>query len=171
LDWKDYEYYFEILKSGDRQKLEELSQLDENFPDGKDGFINRCWIRNAVDCGHIETIKWMLGKKVDLNREDEEGFPALFRALCRVDKRYEILEILLSSGANPNIQGSIGWTPAHKAAFDNDVEALKILVKHGAEVLARIDNYTTPLEEARRSGRTREYNDAISYLETLKTEN
>ena len=45
------------------------------------------------------------------------------------------------------------------------MEALKILVRHGADLSVKtdIDDYATPLEEARHLGRT----NAVRYLEML----
>ena len=50
-----------------------------------------------------------------------------------------------------NLKGVNDWTPAHMAAARDDVEALRVLVAHGADVSIRttIDGYATPLEEAR----------------------
>jgi ankyrin repeat protein len=49
------------------------------------------------------------------------------------------------------------------AAAKDDVEALHILVSHGADLTIRttIDDYATPLEEARSLGKEK----AVSYLE------
>ena len=43
------------------------------------------------------------------------------------------------------------------AAAREDIEALKILIKHGADLTVRtnIDDYATPLEEAQILGRTK----------------
>jgi hypothetical protein len=43
------------------------------------------------------------------------------------------------------------------AAAREDIEALKILIKHGADLNVRthIDDYATPLEEAQILGKTR----------------
>jgi hypothetical protein len=51
------------------------------------------------------------------------------------------------------------------AAARDDVEALRILVRHGADLSIRteIDDCTTPLEEARHLGKM----NAAKYLETL----
>ena len=51
------------------------------------------------------------------------------------------------------------------AAARDDVEALRILVRHGADLSIRtdIDNYATPLEEARHLGKLK----AVEFLERV----
>lgn len=51
------------------------------------------------------------------------------------------------------------------AAARDDVDALRLLVAHGAGLSIRteIDDYATPLEEARSLGKL----DALSYLESV----
>jgi ankyrin repeat protein len=51
------------------------------------------------------------------------------------------------------------------AAAKNDVAAVKLLLQYGADPTAktRIDDYATPLEEARTLGA----NDAVKYLESI----
>ncbi len=68
--------------------------------------------------------------------------------------RYELLELLLRAGAPVNLKGINEWTPAHLAAARDDVEALRLLVAHGADLSIRtdIDDFATPLEEARTLG-------------------
>jgi uncharacterized protein len=47
------------------------------------------------------------------------------------------------------------WTPLHFAVSRDDVAAIELLVAHGADVSAptRIDDLTTPLEEAEQLNR------------------
>jgi ankyrin repeat protein len=66
----------------------------------------------------------------------------------------EIIELLCRAGADVNAYGINGWTPLHMAAAWNNVEAIKILLRHGADLQARteVDDYYTPLEEAMSMG-------------------
>ena len=61
-----------------------------------------------------------------------------------------------------NLKGVNDWTPAHMAAARDDVDALRVLVAHGADLSIRteIDDYATPLEEARNLGKL----NALRYL-------
>jgi ankyrin repeat protein len=76
-----------------------------------------------------------------------------------------VLERLLRAGAPVNLKGLNDWTPAHMAAARDDVEVLRLLVAHGADLTIRttIDDYATPLEEVRTLGQHR----AAAFLESL----
>ena len=80
------------------------------------------------------------------------------------------MELLLRFGADVNLKGINDWTPAHMAAARNDVKALKILVKYGADlnIQTNIDDYATPLEEARiLNNLSFNCSDAIKFLEDI----
>ena len=166
MDERKYDQIFEMLERGSIEELEKIAQTTESFPCGKDDFIERFWITNAIDCGSLEAIRWMLSKKVPLDFRDDEGYTPILSAIDRekTDK-YEVLELLINNGAPINKQGINDWTPLHMAAARNDIKALDILVKHGANltIKTRIDNYATPLEEARSLGRK----EAVRFLENL----
>ncbi len=150
---KDFEYVWDLLRSGDTQGLEEVATLLAGFPNGEDPFLGRRWIMTAVDSGCVSSVEWMIGKGVPLDFRDDEGRTPLHAALDlpASPSRTAILEFLLSRGASPDLKGPNDWTPAHHAAALDDVEALRVLVKWGADFSLRteIDDYATPLEEAR----------------------
>ncbi|MEQ1517201.1 MAG: ankyrin repeat domain-containing protein [Usitatibacteraceae bacterium] len=161
----EFSHLFELLKSGSIEQLDEVARHTPGFPEGVDSFIGRRWIVNAIDSGSTATIKWMLRKGVDLNFRDQEGYTPLHTAIERLGaNRHEVLELLLRAGAPVNIKGINDWTPAHIAAARDDVESLKLLVLFGADLTIRtdIDDYATPLEEARNLGKT----NACRYLES-----
>jgi len=166
VEYRDYEYAIEVLKSDDVADFEQLGKLIDDFPCGKDAFLGRHWVTNAIDCGSISAVKWILGRKVDLSFRDEEGYTPLLSAIERdAPDKYELLTTLLLAGAPVNTTGINGFTPAHLAAVRNDTEALQILAKHGADFTMRttIDDYSTPLEEAERVGS----NEAVAFLRTV----
>ena len=98
---------------------------------------------------------------------DQEGYTALHAALERDADRGDLLELLLTAGAPVNAKGINDWTPAHMAAARDDVEALRVLVAHGADLTIRtgIDDRATPLEEGRILGSR----NAVRFLEDLES--
>ena len=163
---RKYDHIFERIQHGSIEDLERIALTTESFPSGKDDFIGRYWITNAIDCGSLESIRWMLSKKVPLDFRDDEGNTPLLSAIDREKPdKYVVLEILIKSGAPINEQGVNDWTPLHMAATRNDIKALKILVEHGADLTIKtdIDDCATPLEEARNSGCMK----AVRFLEKL----
>ena len=164
--YSNYDQIMEIIANGSLEQFEKLSQTVKGFPNEKDDFISRHWITNAIDCGSKSSVEWMLSKDVNLVFRDEEGYTPLLSAIDRErPDKYEVLELLLKHGAPINKKGINDWTPLHMAAARNDVVALKLLVKYGADLGIRteIDDYATPLEEARNLGRK----EAVKYLESV----
>lgn len=166
-NYKDYTHILEVLKTEDVKSFEELSSNVEGFPKGCDEFLKRHWITNAIDCGSLKSIEWMISKNVSLDFVDDEGCTVLLSALDRENRedKYLVLELLLKAGAPVSLHGFNDFTAMHRAATNNDVEALKLLVKYGAnpEIKTRIDLCATPLEEAEFF----KNQDAIEYLKSL----
>jgi ankyrin repeat protein len=163
---RQYQRVMAVLESGSPADLEVLASEIEGFPEGEDSYVGRRWITNALGTGSRQAVEWMLQRHVDLHFRDPEGYTPVHTALDRErDDRYELLEALLSAGAPVNVKGVNDWTPAHMAAARDDVEALRVLVRHGADLTIRtdIDDFATPLEEAPNLGKGR----AITYLESV----
>ena len=142
----------DLLTAGSAEALEREAAANPRFPYGVDEQLGRYWIVNAIDCGSVQSIAWMISKGVDLSFVDDEGYTAL---LCAIDRarpdRHEVLDLLLRSGAPTGLHGINDWTAAHMAASRDDAEALRILKRHGADLRATRDDFsiTTPLEDAR----------------------
>ncbi len=163
---REYRHAIAALESGDAAQLEALTRAIDGFPHGVDAVTGRRWIMNALGGGSALSVRWMLDRGVNLAFRDAEGFTPLHVALQRPGAdRHELLERLLAAGAPVNLKGINDWTPAHMAAAQDDVEALRILIRHGADLSIRtnIDDHATPLEEARNLGKRR----AADYLASV----
>jgi uncharacterized protein len=105
----------------------------------------------AIYWSPLAFIETVLDQGANPNYPDRGGFPSLILALStdRPD-RLELLRLLLSRGADTAQRGLNDWTPLHYAVSRDDVAAIELLMAHGAEINARtrIDDLTTPLEEA-----------------------
>lgn len=147
----DYEQVMSAIASGNLLQLEQIAYMKSDFPNGRDPFIGRTWINNAIDCGTLEVVRWIIEKGVPINDTDAEGFTPLHSAFYRDPlDRHQVIELLCKAGANVNAYGIHDYTPLHMAAAFNDVEAIHILLAYGAdtEIRTRIDNYATAYEEA-----------------------
>ena len=162
----EYEKVVEALNAGSIHRLEELARELAGFPTGTDPLLGQPWIMAAVGSGTPVAVEWLLTHHVDLAFRGDDGYTPLHLALEREGPvRLQILELLLDHGAPINLKGINDWTPAHMAAALDDVEALMLLVRHGADLSIRtdIDDYATPLEEARNLGKHM----AVTYLESV----
>jgi uncharacterized protein len=91
----------------------------------------------------------------NVNYPDGAGFPSLIATLStnRADK-LDILRLLIQHGVDLHQRGVNDWTPLHYAVSRHDLEAIRLLLASGADPNAdtRIDDYTTPLEDAEAAG-------------------
>lgn len=156
-----YNDIMDALMNGNPIAWEKLAKQENNFPNGCDKFVGRRWITNAIDCGSLESVRWMLAQKVDLLFVDEEGYSVLHSCIDReLPNKYNTLQLLIDAQAAINIGTKIenlatnGWSPLHLAAVRNDFEAVQLLLKNGADTSLKtcIDNYHTAEQEARQFG-------------------
>ena len=161
----------EAYKRGDLHALQSLLGNPPDFPNcrGPQG-AGEIVLEYAIYHSPIAFIRTLLELGADPNYVDDAGFPSLIAALSCTDRpdRYEILELLLSFGADIQQRGINDYTPLHYAANLQDIPALGLLLEHGADPNARttIDECATALEEAELLGRKA----AAEFLRQVKTE-
>jgi ankyrin repeat protein len=95
---------------------------------------------------------------VDVNGKDANGTYPLLLA-CSYKDNDEMIEMLLSKGANPNIHGPEGQTPLASAA-KYSLKAVQMLVEKGADINAKDDAGFTALHWAREM----EQQDIVEFL-------
>ena len=143
---------------GDLEALRRLLGDPPDFPNcrGPAG-LGEIVLEYAIYHSPLACIRTLLELGADPNYQEHGGFPSLIAALssARAD-RYQIVELLLSFGADTRQRGLNDWTPLHYAAATDDVEGIELLLAQGADPNARtrIDDGATPLEEAELLERT-----------------
>lgn len=153
----DYDAIILALQIGDIDTLNDIAEIVDTFPDGVDDFIGRQWIVNAIDIGSISAIRWMLDQHVALTFPNPDGFTVLQCCIDRINPdRHEVLALLIEAGADLNERGFNDWTPLHEAAIRDEFAIIRMLIDAGADATVRtkIDDCTTPEEEARLLGHT-----------------
>ena len=133
----EFERALEAMKSGESAALSALAGEIEGFPDGKDRFLGRSWLTNALGEGAPETVRWMLDQGVEVNYFDDEGYSPLQTAVLREDEAsLDLVRALLESGADVNASGTLSETALHKAAALGDEAIVRLLLEHGADAAA-----------------------------------
>jgi ankyrin repeat protein len=109
----------------------------------------------AIRCAPPAFVAALIRLGADPRAPAEDGLPPLFQAIDapRAD-RLAVLAVLLEAGADPEQRGLNDGTALHHAVARRDLDAIRLLLAHGADPRARtrIDDLSTPLEDAAAAG-------------------
>jgi len=148
------------FKAGDRSALESALGNPPDFPNCRmpSGLgVGDFPLEYAIYWSPLPFIIELIEAGADLNRSADDGFPSLIAALAsdRIN-RLAVLSVLLENGADTGQRGINDWTPLHYAVMQRDLPAVEMLLDYGADptVRTRIDDCTTPFEDAKATGFT-----------------
>ena len=97
--------------------------------------------RDAAIYGDFEAVSRFLKEDPDIvNFKDKYGFTVLHEVVG--EHYFEMVELLIASGADVNAQNDEGIAPLHLAAYG---ETVKILIESGAKINIKSTNSETPL--------------------------
>jgi ankyrin repeat protein len=142
----------QACRRGDLAALRAALGDPADFPNSRPplGAGDHC-LEYAIYHGPLPFIRALLELGANPNYQESNGFPSLIAALStdRAD-RSEILALLIAFGADVGQRGLNDQTPLHYAVARNDLPAIGLLLAQGAdpEARTRIDDRTTPLEDA-----------------------
>ena len=86
----------------------------------------------AIDSHNLDIAAGLIRAGVDLTVKDQQGTPPLF--YCIRDQHYELLEMLLKAGADPNRMHPMNFLiPLHSAVIAGDLRMVQILLAGGAD--------------------------------------
>lgn len=103
---------------------------------------------------HAEVVKYLLraGALVNSPTRNKQKTTPLH---CAVEARdIEIVRLLLTHNADPNVRKSGGYTPTHIAAQYGDVDILRLLIFYGADTELKTEDGKTPLDLAQEASHT-----------------
>ncbi|KAF4852534.1 Vegetative incompatibility protein HET-E-1 [Colletotrichum siamense] len=115
---------------------------DTDLSESKDGGTPLAF---AVMCGHRRVVALLLEKGANLEAKDFESKTTIFHAIHA--RHNEILQLLLSCGADANAAQS-EETPLLYAIRHTNVEAVDLLLKHGARISMKHKSGKLPLQYA-----------------------
>jgi hypothetical protein len=107
----------------------EIHQTEET---NKLGYTTMEPINLAVQNGHPKCARLLLEKGARPNNKYFMGYEVCLAPL----ENPECLELLLEFGADPNVFNRCGLSPLMKACKDHHIEAVRKLIKYGADVNA-----------------------------------
>ncbi len=101
-------------------------------------------LKNACSAGSLEEVRQLLDEGADPNSADEHGCGTLLTF------HPEMVELLLSRGANPNTQkNQVGASVLAGLAYVNQLDCVRALLRAGAHVdRGREESGETPLHHA-----------------------
>uniref|UniRef100_A0A7E4VBG3 Ion_trans domain-containing protein n=1 Tax=Panagrellus redivivus TaxID=6233 RepID=A0A7E4VBG3_PANRE len=103
----------------------------------------------AVQSGKASVVETLLGFGADVHVHGGSiGETALHVAAAIPGDDVECAQMLLKSGAQPNVTQTDGATPLHIAARSGNTEMIKLLLYEGANPRLKSDNGETPLHVA-----------------------
>jgi len=159
-----FEHIDAAFRAGNLAGLRAAVDDPEVVPNGPMPLPIGCCLEYAIYHSPLSFIRALLEIGADANPQQHSGFPPLIAALSCSRSRpgsparpdvADILELVLSFGADPNQRGINDYTPLHMAVAEGNLQALQVLLDRGAdpELRTRIDDCETPREMAERSGR------------------
>ena len=156
--WRRFQRLEAAYRAGDMAGVKAELGWPETFPNSPQPMelASGDWpLVTAIGLSPLRFIRQLLDLGADPNFEALDGFPSLL-AVLDVDRpdRCEVMALLLRYGARTDQRGLNDWTPLHYAVARRNLEAVKLLLAHGADPQARtrIDDCTTPLEDALAGG-------------------
>ncbi len=104
-------------------------------------------LHHAVLFGRLESIEMLLEEGADVNVRGFGGATPLHMAAV-LPQSARTLPLLLQAGAEVNATDDFGFTPLHRFVQANNVEAVTLLLSHGANVALVAPGNETPLHLA-----------------------
>jgi ankyrin repeat protein len=151
------------FRAGDLEALRAAVDDPALIPNGRMPVTIGSCLVYAIYHSPLAFIRRLLEIGADPNAPVDDGFPPLIAALgCARDEPGttprtdvdDIIQLLLSHGADPNQRGVNDYTPLHMAVAERQPVAIRMLLDAGADpdLRTRIDDCETPLEIAEAAG-------------------
>lgn len=108
--------------------------------------INHSHLLHANYYKNFEVVKYLIGKGLDINKEDHKNRTPL--QIACFNGNLQIAKYLIENGADINKEDFKNRTPLYLATLIEHSDIVKLLIKNGADVNKASVNQETPLYEA-----------------------
>lgn len=97
-------------------------------------------LMHACSDKSIEAAKFLLSLRVNVNEKAHTGITALMRCVNEIGDNRKMASFLIKAGADVNAVDKDGRTALMDAAWYGDLEMVKLLVEHGADIELEAEN-------------------------------
>lgn len=142
---------FEAAALGRVERLRELLDADSAAvnlfsPDGMTPLGLACFF------GQTDAARLLLSHGANVNTASRNAMKVAPIHAAVAGKNVEVIELILSGGADVNAKQQQGWTAIHSAAMHGDLALLEKLLALGANPAVKNDDGKTSLDLARENG-------------------
>jgi ankyrin repeat protein len=144
---------FEASAVGDAARVRQLLASDPSLANAlaDDGFRP---VHLAAYFGHPEVVRLLLDSGADRNAIAGNASRVTPLHSAASSRQLAIMTMLLQAGADANARQSGGWTALHSAAHQDNPDAVRLLLSHGADpTLAADDGRCRPIWRKRQSSK------------------
>lgn len=125
--------------------------LDNNANIDARDFLNGTPLLRAIQNGHVDVVKILIKYGADIETRSASEYTPLYAAISAESNRIELMSLLLSEGVSVNVKVGLpgyGYQPLHSAIHAGHLDAVELLIKHGADINFRNQVGGTPLHDA-----------------------
>lgn len=149
-----------VTKEGDLDGVKKLMETRASEYSDTEKCVSMIW---AADQGHMDIVKYLAGRGVDLNCSAGGGWTPLLRASA--SDQMDVLKYLVEHGAAVEVKTLFGATPLSSAAERGHGDVVRFLLVKGADLDGAIVYLKGQLRE---DPKNREAKTGIVLLENYK---
>lgn len=166
--------FINACRNGNLSRAEKLLDDGANI-EARDGSDRQTALVFAANEGHLNIVRMLIGRRANINAQDDKGWTALSEASYR--GRYDVVDFLLEKGATTLL--STSWLDSREYGnalfwcvesrfneYKEKVAIVELLLENNAEPEGKNDNNLDTLGIAKQ----RNYKEIIDLLEKYKRE-
>jgi ankyrin repeat protein len=144
----------DIFEAAATGRTNHLVRLLARNPDLVNAFADDGFQPLGLACffGHFEGAEYLVRAGASINTPSNNELQATPLQSAVSGRHPRIVEMLLKSGAQPNVRERNGATPLHTAAANDDVDSIQLLILAGADLHIRTNDGKRAVDLAEKKG-------------------